>query len=108
MRQASSSGEKPKVRRKYLSPDEARRVIDAAGKVGRQGERDKLLLTLIYRHGLRWRQVADQARPRISKLAALMDDAEADVLAGRFYETEAEAQAEVKRLILDQTEEKRV
>jgi putative transposase len=28
-----------------------------------------------------WRQVADQARPRISKLAALMDDAEADVLA---------------------------
>src|SRR5579859_7659958 len=28
-----------------------------------------------------WRQVADQARPRISKLAALMDDAEVDVLA---------------------------
>src|SRR6266513_1282744 len=28
-----------------------------------------------------WRQVADQARPRISKLAALMDDAETDVLA---------------------------
>lgn len=28
-----------------------------------------------------WRQVADQARPRISKLAALMDDAEAGVLA---------------------------
>src|ERR1700747_3681927 len=28
-----------------------------------------------------WRQVADQARPRISKLAGLMDDAEADVLA---------------------------
>ena len=28
-----------------------------------------------------WRQVADQLRPRVSKLAALMDDAEADVLA---------------------------
>jgi len=28
-----------------------------------------------------WRQVADQARPRISRLATLMDDAEADVLA---------------------------
>ena len=28
-----------------------------------------------------WRQVADQARPRVSKLAALMDEAEADVLA---------------------------
>jgi putative transposase len=28
-----------------------------------------------------WRQVADQLRPRVPKLAALMDDAEADVLA---------------------------
>jgi putative transposase len=28
-----------------------------------------------------WRQVADQLRPRVSKLAALMDDAEHDVLA---------------------------
>ena len=28
-----------------------------------------------------WRRVADQARPRVPKLAALMDDAEADVLA---------------------------
>ena len=28
-----------------------------------------------------WRQVADQLRPRVAKLAALMDDAEADVLA---------------------------
>jgi hypothetical protein len=37
--------EKPNVRRKYLSPDEARRVIEAAGEVGRQPDRDKLLLT---------------------------------------------------------------
>ena len=28
-----------------------------------------------------WRQVADQIRPRVAKLAALMDEAEADVLA---------------------------
>src|ERR1700733_6310958 len=28
-----------------------------------------------------WREVADQARPRVPKLAQLMDDAEADVLA---------------------------
>ena len=28
-----------------------------------------------------WREVADQVRPRVPKLAALMDDAEADVLA---------------------------
>ena len=28
-----------------------------------------------------WREVADQLRPRVSKLATLMDDAETDVLA---------------------------
>jgi transposase-like protein len=28
-----------------------------------------------------WRQIADQLRPKVAKLAALMDDAEADVLA---------------------------
>jgi len=47
-----SCGEKPNVsRRKYLSPDEARRVIDAAGRIGRQRARDQLLLTMMYRHG---------------------------------------------------------
>src|SRR3989442_15303333 len=30
---------------------------------------------------LQWRQVADQIRPKVAKLAALMDEAEADVLA---------------------------
>ena len=30
---------------------------------------------------LQWRQVADQLRPKVAKLAALMDQAEADVLA---------------------------
>ncbi len=59
MREGQSSGERPNVRRKHLSPDETRRVIDAAGKVGRQGERDKLLLTLIYRHGLRVSEAVD-------------------------------------------------
>jgi len=31
--------------------------------------------------GLQWRAVADQIRPRVPKLAAIMDDAEQDVLA---------------------------
>jgi putative transposase len=31
--------------------------------------------------GKQWREVADQARPRVPKLAAPMDEAEADVLA---------------------------
>jgi integrase len=59
MQERRSGDEKPNVRRKYLSPDEARRVIDAAGKVGRQPERDKLLLTMLYRHGLRLSEAID-------------------------------------------------
>jgi transposase-like protein len=38
-----------------------------------------------------WRQVADQARPRVPKLAALMDDAEADVLAYMGFPTQHRA-----------------
>jgi integrase len=59
MRKSHSRSEKPNVRRKYLSPNEARRVIDAAGQVGRNGERDKLLLMMIYRHGLRVSEAVD-------------------------------------------------
>jgi integrase len=60
MHEGEARSEKPNdARRKYLSPDEARRVVEAAGKVGRQGERDRLLLTLIYRHGLRVSEAVD-------------------------------------------------
>jgi integrase len=53
MRKGAICGKKPNVQRKYLTPDEARRAIDAAGRVGRRRLRDQTLLTLIYRHGLR-------------------------------------------------------
>jgi type 1 fimbriae regulatory protein FimB len=59
MQNASVRNEVPNVRRKYLSPDEARRVIEAAGKVGRQPDRDKLLLTMLFRHGLRLSEAID-------------------------------------------------
>jgi site-specific recombinase XerD len=59
MHDRRSGDEKPNVRRKYLSPDEARRVIEAAGKVGGQPDRDKLLLTMLYRHGLRVSEAID-------------------------------------------------
>jgi integrase len=59
MHDARVRDEKPNVRRKYLSPDEARRVIEAAGKVGRQPDRDKLLLTMLFRHGLRLSDATD-------------------------------------------------
>ena len=47
-----SAGKKPKVTdRRYLRPDEARRLIEAAGKRGRYPFRDRVLLRLVYRHG---------------------------------------------------------
>ena len=59
LRDGRTRDEIPNVRRKYLSPDEARRVIEAAGKVGRQPNRDKLLLTMLFRHGLRLSEAID-------------------------------------------------
>jgi type 1 fimbriae regulatory protein FimB/type 1 fimbriae regulatory protein FimE len=59
MRRAPSANKTPHVRKRivgdrdYLRPDEANAVIDAAGRIGRQGLRDQVLLRLIYRHGLR-------------------------------------------------------
>ena len=49
-----SAGKKPKVTdRRYLRPTEARRLIEAAGKRGRYPFRDRVLVRLVYRHGLR-------------------------------------------------------
>jgi type 1 fimbriae regulatory protein FimB/type 1 fimbriae regulatory protein FimE len=53
-------GKKPKVEaRRYLRPDEAHRLIDAAGKRGRYPFRDKVLIRLVYRHGLRASEAVD-------------------------------------------------
>jgi putative transposase len=45
---------------------------NALAHAGRQGRRDAEAART------EWRQVADQLRPKVPKLAALMDDAEAD------------------------------
>lgn len=46
-------------RRKYLRSDEVSALFTAAGKRGRHGFRDKALLRIIYRHGLRAREVRE-------------------------------------------------
>src|SRR3546814_344675 len=46
-----------------------------------------------------WREVADQARPRVPKLAALMDDAEADVLAYMGFPRSEEHTSELQSLM---------
>src|ERR1700758_3014912 len=57
MGESVSAGKKPKVTdRRYLRPDEARHLIDAAGKRGRYPFRDRVLVRLVYRHGLRARE----------------------------------------------------
>jgi integrase len=49
-----SSEQKPKVeKRLHLRPDEAQRLIEAAGKRGRYPFRDRVLVRMTYRHGLR-------------------------------------------------------
>ncbi len=54
MAKAAPSGKKPKVQdRRYLRPDEARRLIEVAGKRDRYPFRDKVLVRMVYRHGLR-------------------------------------------------------
>jgi integrase len=52
MAKAVSDSVKPKVRL-HLRPDEANRLIAAAGKRGRYPFRDKVLVRMVYRHGLR-------------------------------------------------------
>lgn len=55
MPSTTSDNVKPKVAsgRRHLRPEEAAKLIAAAGKRGRYPERDRLLLRLAYRHGLR-------------------------------------------------------
>ena len=58
----ASETKRPYVRksvRSYLRPDEVHRLIATAGKLGRQGLRDQVLLQLIYRHALRVSEAVD-------------------------------------------------
>jgi len=49
--------------REHLTPDEVKRLITVAGKLGRHGHRDSTLLMVAYRHGL-----------RVSELVSLLCD----------------------------------
>ena len=54
MGESVSNGKKPKVTdRRHLRPDEANRLMEAAGQRGRHPFRDTVLVRLVYRHGLR-------------------------------------------------------
>jgi integrase len=78
-----SAGKKPKVTdRRYLRPTEAGRLIEAAGKRGRYPFRDRVLVRLVYRHGLRaseavgmrWSQVdLDAGTLHVARLKGSID-----------------------------------
>jgi type 1 fimbriae regulatory protein FimB/type 1 fimbriae regulatory protein FimE len=59
--------------REYLTPEEVEKVLQAAGKLGRHGPRDRTLLLIAYRHGL-----------RVSELVALRWD-QVDFKAGLLH-----------------------
>ncbi len=59
--------------REHLTPGEVDKMIAAAGKVGRHGHRDKTLVLVMYRHGL-----------RVSELVALRWD-QVDLDAGLIH-----------------------
>jgi type 1 fimbriae regulatory protein FimE len=60
-------------RREYLTPDEIEKLLQASGKLGRHGARDRTLILLAYRHGL-----------RVSELVALRWD-QVDLKAGMLH-----------------------
>ena len=60
--------------REHLTPDEVEKLLAAAGKAGRHGQRDRTLLLLAYRHGL-----------RVSELVALRWD-QVELKAGILHE----------------------
>jgi integrase len=68
--------------RRYLRADEARRLIEAAGKRGRYPFRGKVLVRLVFRHGLRasaavgmrWSQVdLDQGAIHVARIKVSKD-----------------------------------
>ena len=63
MSMTGSAIEMPSVatKRLHLTPDEANRLIEAAGKRGRYPFRDRVLLRAIYCHGLRLSEATGNA-----------------------------------------------
>jgi len=60
-------------KREYLTPDEVEKVLQASSKLGRHGARDRTLILIAYRHGL-----------RVSELVALRWD-QVDLKAGLLH-----------------------
>jgi len=58
--------------REYLTPDEVERLLAAAGQRGRYGARDRTLLLLMYRHGLRVTEAVNLRWEQVDLKAGLL------------------------------------
>ncbi len=57
--------------REYLTPAEVEKLLQASGKVGRHGARDRTLILLAYRHGLRVSELVTMRWEQIDLKAGL-------------------------------------
>jgi type 1 fimbriae regulatory protein FimB/type 1 fimbriae regulatory protein FimE len=58
--------------REYLTPAEVEKLLQASGKVGRHGARDRTLILLAYRHGLRVSELVTMRWEQIDFKAGLV------------------------------------
>ncbi len=58
--------------REYLTPSEVEKLLQAAGKVGRHGARDRTLIMIAYRHGLRVSELVAMRWEQIDLKAGLV------------------------------------
>jgi type 1 fimbriae regulatory protein FimB/type 1 fimbriae regulatory protein FimE len=58
--------------REYLTPDEVEKLLQASSKIGRHGVRDRCLILLAYRHGLRVSELVSMRWDQIDLKAGLV------------------------------------
>jgi integrase len=59
-------------RREYLTPDEIERLLQVASQVGRHGARDRTLVLIAYRHGLRVSELVSLRWDQVDLKAGLL------------------------------------
>lgn len=59
-------------RREYLTPDEIEKLLQASSKLGRHGARDRTLVLLAYRHGLRVSELVSLRWDQVDLKAGLL------------------------------------
>jgi type 1 fimbriae regulatory protein FimB/type 1 fimbriae regulatory protein FimE len=59
-------------KREYLTPDEVEKVLQASSRIGRHGARDRTLILIAYRHGLRVSELVSLRWDQVDLKAGLL------------------------------------